>query len=141
MRPNSASIEALLIIVLLVFAAEAAMADDETSSKVLSDSSLVIGDSAKSLRAREILTKMDDPESNEVPFLDRFHLTEKFRVEYRQQFMRGDQKVSLKLYGPLVKKRPGIGIKVVGLSLRDHPVEIKGYGNTKKQLINFTILF
>jgi hypothetical protein len=147
MRPNSASVEALLITALLVVATEAALADDAISSEELNDFSrvdepaLAVRESAKSLRAQGALMNMDGPESNGVPFLDRFHLSEKFRVEYRQQFQMGEQDVSLKLYGPLVKERPGLALKLTGIWLGGLPVEVMGYGNIKKQAITFEIKF
>jgi len=147
MRPNSASIEALLITAMLVLAAEVALADDATSSEELNDfsrvseSALAVRGSGNSLRAQEVLINMDDPESNEVAFLDRFHFTEKFRVEYRQKLQLGEQDVSLKLYGPLVKERPGLALKLTGIWLGDLPVEVMGYGNIKKQAITFEIKF
>jgi hypothetical protein len=62
-------------------------------------------------------------------------------VEYRQQFQAGGDEISLRLYGPVVKKRPGIGIKVKGMSLGDLPLEIEGYGNTRRQALLFTVRF
>ena len=95
----------------------------------------------KNLPAREILMREGYVESGETQFSDRFHLTKKFRVEYRQEFRMGEQKLLFKVYGPIVKKRPGIGFKLKGIKIKDHSVEVKGYGNMKKTAILFTVLF
>jgi hypothetical protein len=100
---------------------------------------VAVPNSPNSTAPKSILANLK--EAKATSFSQRFHFTKKGRVVYHHQFQAGDQNISLKLSGPFAKKKPGLGIKVMGLVLGGHPVEIRGYGNTKKQAINFKIRF
>jgi hypothetical protein len=145
MRPNLVFIKVLQVSALIIAASTSALADqalsDESRSEIKQSSHLeaIPSKSSGTLPARELLSNMDATKVDS--FYDRFHLSRKGRLEYRQEFQAGSNDVSLKLYGPVVKKRPGIGIKVMGLSVADHPLEIKGYANTRRQALIFTIRF
>jgi hypothetical protein len=74
------------------------------------------------------------------PFRDRFHFNVTRGVEYRQEVPLGNSNFLLKLYGPVIKKKPGLGFRVTG-RVGKYPVLIKGDGNAKKQHIAFRIDF
>jgi hypothetical protein len=121
----------------------------------------------RKLLTREVLLSMDEVPRREVPFRNRFHLSKgrglvyrqqirlsgqedvgpsfqlskKRGLVYRQQLRLGDQDVGLKVYGPVVKKKPGMGIELEGLAIGDHSVDIKAFGNTKRQALTVEVKF
>ena len=145
MRPYSVFIRALLVSAVVIATSTTAMGNEALSQEELSElqesaqASASSPESSNVLPAREILLSNDEIETNS--FYDRFHLSRKGRVEYRQQFQAGGKDVSLKLFGPVVKKRPGLGVSILGLSVGEHPIVVEGYGNTRKQAIRFTVEF
>lgn len=92
---------------------------------------------------RVILAGLDaiPPETESEPFYTRFHLSHKRGVEYRQTIPMGEQKLSLKLYGPVVKKKMGLGLRLRGLRVADHALSLKAYGSRKKQGLKIEIEF
>jgi hypothetical protein len=97
---------------------------------------------------RQILMTADGPVPDDgEPFRDRFHFNVKRGVEYRQEVPLGNSNFLLELYGPVIKKKPGLGFREPGLGFRvtgsvgKYPVLIKGYGDAKKQRVTFRIDF
>ena len=90
---------------------------------------------------REILFSLDGRATQKSWIRTHFHLTTKYGLEYRHEFSVGEQKLRLKLYGPIVKKKPGMGVQLHGLTVADHKVTIKAYGNTRKGGIGFKFDF
>jgi len=104
------------------------------------------GDPAPEEKPRKVLTRqvllsMDEAPRREVPFRSRFHVSKKRGLEYRHQLRLGDRIVGLKIYGPVVKKRPGMGLELEGLAIGDHRVDIKAYGSTKRQGFKLEVKF
>ena len=89
---------------------------------------------------REILMSVEDPYGDPESFLDRFHFTKKRGVEYRQVISLDDLEFALTLYGPVVKKKPGLGFRLTG-KVGKHNVQLKGYGNVKRQGITIRVDF
>lgn len=151
----SAPLKGLLIGALLV-APMAASAGDPSPE-----------DKPRTLMTREVLLSMDEVPRREVPFRNRFHfskerglvyrkelriagqedvgaslhLSKKRGLVYRQRLRLGDQDVGLRIYGPLVKKKPGMGIEIEGLAIGDHSVDIRAFGNTKRGRIMAEVKF
>ena len=63
-------------------------------------------------------------------------------VEYYKPFSINNNKFSLKLYGPVIKKKPGLRLRFTrpGESEQRY-FEMKAYGNGKKQGIHFEFTF
>lgn len=62
-------------------------------------------------------------------------------VEYRSHFAVGARRLSLSLWGPVVKKKPGVGVELKGLSLGHHDVRIDAYGNTGQGKVRVKLSF
>jgi hypothetical protein len=125
----SAPLEALLVAALLLAPAAARAGDpirDEKPRKTMT---------------REILFSMDPARPREASFRDRFHVSKKRGLEYRQEFRLSERKLALKLYGPLVRKKPGLGLQLEGLSLGGRDVEVRAYGNAKRQGVKVELKF
>jgi hypothetical protein len=56
-------------------------------------------------------------------------------------FQIGQDEVSLRIYGPVVRKRPGLRFKLEGLRVGDHPVDVEGFGNMREAGCRFTIRY
>jgi len=89
---------------------------------------------------RQVLMTAEDPDGDGKSFRDHFHFSAKRGVEYRHEVPLGKSNFLLKLYGPVVKKKPGLGFRVTG-TVGKHPVLISGCGSAKKQRITFRIDF
>jgi hypothetical protein len=98
---------------------------------------------------RQILKSLDEPEFDtessgdfsEKPWFSGFRVSKKGPIQYRQTLQIGDDEVSLKIYGPIIKKKPGLRFKLEGLNIGDHPVRVEGFGNTKGGGFRFNIRF
>ena len=133
----TAPITALMISAMLIAPAAPAFADDDT----------IPDQDAKKIK-RQILESLDDPELGdeasvytEEPWFSGFRISKKGPIQYRQTLQIGDDEVSFKVYGPVIKKKPGLRFKVEGLHVGDNPVRVEGFGNTKEGGIRFTIRF
>lgn len=62
-------------------------------------------------------------------------------VEYRRHFAVGPRRLTLELWGPIVKKKPGFGVELKGLELGDHDVRVDAYGNTGQGKIRVKLSF
>jgi len=132
------SITALLVGAILITPVVAAQADDDAPPQI---------DSEK--LKRQILSSLDHPEltlqspddSSQATSPNGFRLSKKGPIQYRQTFDVGDDEVSVKLYGPVVRKKPGLRFRVEGLRIGDNPVNIEGFGNSKEGGCRFTIRF
>jgi hypothetical protein len=98
---------------------------------------------------RQILKSLDEPEFDtespgdfsEKPWFSGFRVSKKGPIQYRRTLQIGDDEVSLKIYGPVVKKKPGLRFQLEGLHIGDHPVRMEGYGNTKGGGIRLNVRF
>jgi hypothetical protein len=141
-KSQTQSITTLLVGAMLITpiaAAYVAHADDDTPPRIGSEK-----------LKRQILASLDDPtppappsqsDSEKTPADQGFRFSKKGPIQYRQSFQIGDDNVLLKLYGPVVRKKPGLRFRVEGFDIDDHPVDIEGFGNTKGGGCRFTIRF
>jgi hypothetical protein len=98
---------------------------------------------------RQILKSLDEPDLelglsgdfDEEPWFSGFRVSKKGPIQYRQTLEIGGDEVSLKIYGPVVKKKPGLRFQLEGLHIGEHPVRMEGYGNTKGGGLRFNIRF
>jgi hypothetical protein len=95
---------------------------------------------------RVILASLDDPEltlesPDESSWIAGFRISKKGPIQFRRTLQIGDDEVLIKLYGPVVKRKPGLRFKVQGLRFGDNPVNIEGYGNTKGGGFRFSIRY
>ncbi len=134
----TAPIWVLLVSAMLITPAAPACADDDATS---------IQDEKK--LKRQILESLDEPdlgpgsssELSEEPWFSGFRVSKKGPIQYRQTLQIGDDEVSFKIYGPVVKKKPGMRFRLEGLRIGDHPFAVQGYGNTKEGGLRFNIRF
>ncbi len=134
----TAPIKALLVSAMLIAPAAPTYADDDATPN----------QDAKEL-TRQILESLDEPdlgpgsssELNEEPWFSGFRVSKKGPIQYRQTLQIGGDEVSLKIYGPVVKKKPGLRFRLEGLNIGDHPVRMEGFGNTKEGGFRFTVRF
>ncbi len=97
---------------------------------------------------RQIIASLDDPELIPKPrdapdekSENGFRLSKKGPIRYDHIFQIGDDEVSIKLYGPIVKKNPGLRFRIEGLHVGELPLHIEGYGNVKQGGVRFTVRF
>ena len=132
------SIKALLIGALLITPVATAYAGEDVPPH-----------QASKILKRQILASLDHPElvvksPNDSPQEasgNGFRLSKKGPIQYRRTLQIGGDEVSLKLYGPVIKKKLGLRFRVKGLRIGDHAVEVDGFGNTKAGALRFTIRF
>jgi len=96
---------------------------------------------AKPLRAREVLLSLDANRPDETWVHSHIHFSVKRGVEYRDRFALGHKDVALKVWGPVVKSRPGLGLELRGLSIGEHQLELRAYGNLRKQGLHVELHF
>jgi len=89
---------------------------------------------------RQVLMSVENPYGAPETFLDHFHFTKKRGVEFRQVLSLDDLEFAFTLYGPVVKKKPGLGFRLTG-KIGKHNVQVKGYGNVKRQGITVRVDF
>jgi hypothetical protein len=112
------------------------------------DDDATLNQDSKKLK-RQILKSFDEPDlsaksssdSSEEPWFSGFRVSKKGPIQYRQTLQIGDDEVLLKIYGPVIKKKPGLRFKLEGLNIGDHPVRVEGFGNTKEGGFRFTVRF
>jgi hypothetical protein len=134
----TAPIMALLVSAMLITPAATAHADDDPTPN----------QDATKLR-RQILESLDEPDLtaeessdfSEEPWFSGFRVSKKGPIQYRRTLQIGEDEVSLKIYGPVIKKKPGLRFHLEGLHIGDHPVRMEGYGNTKEGGLRFTVRF
>ena len=119
----------ILLIAALLLTPIAAAADDVLPEEQLVEKS-----------EREILFSADLPLIEPESFQDRFEFTTKRGIEYRQTLSIGNNEFFFQVYGPLVKRKPGLKVRLNG-SLAGYEFEMKGFARAKKQGINFKINF
>jgi len=132
----TAPIKALLVSAMLILPAAPAYAGDDATQD------------AKKLR-RQILESLDDSDLSAEsstdfsgePWFSGFRVSKKGPIQFRRTLdIRGDA-VLLKIYGPVVKKKPGLRFQLEGLRIGDHPVGMEGFGNAKEGGLRFTVRF
>jgi len=134
----TAPIRALLVSAMLILPATPAYADDADTAN----------QDATKLK-RQILESLDEPNLSpkssddvpEEPWFSGFRVSKKGPFQYRHTLQLGDDEVSLKIYGPVVKKKPGLRFRIEGLQIGDHPVGMEGFGNSKEGGLRFTVRF
>ncbi len=134
----TAPIKALLVSAMLIIPASPAYADDDA----------ILNQDSKKLK-RQILKSLDEPDLSpeassgfsEEPWFSGFRVSKKGPIQYRQTLQIGDDEVSLKIYGPVIKKKPGLRFQLEGLHIGDHPVRLEGFGNTKEGGFRFSVRF
>lgn len=62
-------------------------------------------------------------------------------VEYRSRFAVGSQRLSLSFWGPVVKKKPGLGMELKGIELGSHDVRVDAYGNSGEGRVRVRLSF
>ena len=80
-------------------------------------------------------------EVEEEPWFSGFRVSKKGPIQFRQSLQIGDDELSLKISGPVVKKQPGLRFQLEGLRIGDQPVRIEGYGNAKGGALRFGVRF
>jgi len=135
----TAPIGALLVSAMLITPAAPAYADDGATLNQ---------EDSKKLK-RQILKSFDEPDlsaelssdSSEEPWFSGFRVSKKGPIQFRRTLDIGGDEVLLKIYGPVVKKKPGLRFQLEGLRIGDHPVRMEGFGNVKEGGLRFTIRF
>ena len=72
---------------------------------------------------------------------DQFELSFNDGIAYRENFEWGGMHLRLKLWGPIVKGDPGLGMRLRGLQLSGYPVEVRARATTDLQDVQFKIDF
>ncbi len=98
---------------------------------------------------RQILSSLDDSDfapnlpsgSSQKPTGNGFRFSKKGQIQYWRTLQIGDDEVSIKLYGPVVKKKPGLRFRVEGLRVGDHPVHLEGFGYLNEGGLRVTVQF
>ncbi len=132
----TAPIKALLVSAMLITPAAPAAADDYDTQD------------AKNL-TRHILESLDEPDPNagsssdfsDEPWFSGFRVSKKGPIQFRQTLEIGGDEVLLKVYGPVVKKKPGLRFQLEGLRIGDTPVRVDGFGHVKGGGLRFTVRF
>jgi len=128
----------LLAALLLIPVAAAGFGDDGVVEEPLQASLQEFPNPSK----RQILMTAEGsiPDDDGQPSWGSLHFNLKRGVEYRHEVPLGNSNFLLNLYGPVVKKKPGLGFSMTG-TFGKYPVLIKGYGTAKKQHVGFRIDF
>jgi hypothetical protein len=134
-EPLTDAIKALFLSAILITPAATAYADEDLSP-----------DQNEKTIKRVIIASLDEPELaleslDESSWYTGFRVGKKGPIQFRRTFLIGDDEVLVKLYGPVVKRKPGVRFKVQGLRFGDNPVNIEGYGNTKGGGFRFSIRY
>ena len=134
-KPLTDPIKALFLSAILITPAATAYAEEDLSS-----------DQNERTIKRVIIASLDDPELtleslDESSWITGFRISKKGPIQFRRTFLVGADEVLVKLYGPVVKRKPGVRFKVQGLRFGDNPVNIEGYGNTKGGGFRFSIRY
>ena len=103
----------------------------------------------KSNLKRQILESLDESDLSAEsssdfsgdPWLSGFRVSKKGPIQFRRTLDIGGDEVLLKIYGPVVKKKPGLRFQLEGLRIGDHPVKMEGFGNVKEGGLRFTVRF
>ena len=98
---------------------------------------------------RQILMSLDDLDfirnspsnSAEKPSDNGFQFSKKGAIQYRRTLQLGDDELSIRFDGPVVKMSPGLRFRVEGLRVGDHPVHVEGFGNVKGGGLSVTVRF
>ncbi len=98
---------------------------------------------------RQILLSLDDPDffpnspsgSTQEPTGNGFRFGTKGLIQYRRTFQIGDDEISIKLYGPSMRKNLGLRFRVEGLRVGDHPIHVEAFGYVKEGGLRVTVRF
>jgi hypothetical protein len=123
---------------MLIIPAAPAYADDDG----------ILNQDSKKLK-RQILKSLDEPDLSpesssdfsEESWFSGFRFSKKGPIQYRRTLQIGDDEVSLKIVGPIIKKKPGMKFQLEGLRIADHPIRLDGYGNADGGGFRFTVRF
>jgi hypothetical protein len=72
---------------------------------------------------------------------DRIELSFNDGIAYRENFQWNGMQLRLKLWGPVIKGDPGLGMRLKGLQLSRYPVEVRARATTDLQDVQFRIDF
>jgi hypothetical protein len=98
---------------------------------------------------RQILSSLDDSDftpkspsgSSQKPTGNGFQFSKKGQIQYWQTLQIGDDEISITLYGPVVRKSPGLRFRVEGFRVGDHPVHLEGFGYVNAGGFRVTVRF
>jgi hypothetical protein len=90
---------------------------------------------------RQILLGVDQLERTQSAFRDLFHISTHKGLEYNQDFNLAGDKVHIQIYGPIVKKKPGLKLRISGITIADRPIELIASGTRKRQGLEFKLRF
>lgn len=62
-------------------------------------------------------------------------------LEYRRRFAVGARRLTLELWGPVVKGKPGLGVELKGLELGSHELRVDAYGNANQGRVRLKLSF
>jgi len=60
-------------------------------------------------------------------------LSVKDGVSYRRAFRWRGQNLKLKVWGPVLGSKPGVGLRLRGMRIGELPVEVRAYGTQRRQ--------
>ena len=80
------------------------------------------------------------PDPPKVSFREHFRLSLRRGLEYRHKVDLGDQRLSMKLWGPIVGSKPGLGFAVDSV-VEAHRVQMKAYGSMEKAGLQIELEF
>ena len=124
----------LLIGVLLLVPTLAAAEGDEAAAEQALES-------LEQAPPRQILLGVDQLDRTKFGFHDRFHFSTQKGFEYNQDLNLAGDKVHIQIYGPIVKKKPGLKLRISGITIANRPVEVIASGTRKRQGLEFKLRF
>ncbi len=123
----------LIGVLLLIPTLAAAEADEAAAQQAL--------ESLEQAPPRQILLGVDQLDRMQFAFRDRFQFSTKKGFEYNQDFNLAGDTVHVQIYGPIVKKKPGLKLRISGMTIGDHLVEVIASGTRKRQGLEFKLRF
>ncbi len=123
----------LIGVLLLIPTLAAAEADEAAAQPAL--------ESLEQAPPRQILLGVDQLDRTQFAFRDRFQFSTKKGFEYNQDFNLAGDTVHVQIYGPIVKKKPGLKLRISGMTIADHLVEVIASGTRKRQGLEFKLRF
>jgi len=90
---------------------------------------------------RQILLSVDELERTRFEFRDRFRISTTKGLEYNQVFNLAGDDVQIQIYGPIVKGKAGLKLRLTGITIADNFVEVIAYGTRKRQGLEFKLRF
>lgn len=123
----------LIGVLLLIPTLAAAEADEAAAQQAL--------ESLEQAPPHQILLGVDQLDRMQFAFRDHFQFSTKKGFEYSQDFNLAGDRVHVQIYGPIVKKKPGLKLRISGMTIGDHLVEVIASGTRKRQGLEFKLRF